>query len=200
VISTLCLWRPARLCRRSSVRPAATLRRDVPHARHGGEEAGASVLGQRYRQEGAQHLISRPAIVLYVRYPTSSDTGKQPACRRAAQKTQTYRSLRFPAVAALVPSAGTITLEIELRSDASAVSIPASGACPRCAARVPRIERATQGYRGGLREARDSRAPNFDIAEVVQNRHGSGLTQLGSVTQQRRRMHSIGGGSPHFGT
>jgi hypothetical protein len=69
----------------------------------------------RYRQEGAQHLISRPAIVLYVRYPTSSDTGKQPACRRAAQKTQTYRSLRFHAVAALVPSAGTITLQIELR-------------------------------------------------------------------------------------
>jgi hypothetical protein len=37
VTSTLCLWRPARLCRRSSVRPAATLRRDVP-TRHGGEE------------------------------------------------------------------------------------------------------------------------------------------------------------------
>jgi hypothetical protein len=69
----------------------------------------------RYRQEGAQRLISRPAIVLYVRYPTSCDTGKQPACRRAAQKTQTYRSLRFHAVAALVPSAGTITLQIELR-------------------------------------------------------------------------------------
>src|SRR5205814_6242600 len=42
------------------------------------------------------------------------------ACPRAAQKTQTYRSLRFPAVAALVPSAGTITLQIELRSDADA--------------------------------------------------------------------------------
>src|SRR5438132_1773018 len=46
------------------------------------------------------------------------------ACPRAAQKTQTYRSLRFPAVAALVPSAGTITLQIELRSDAGAVSTP----------------------------------------------------------------------------
>ncbi len=66
------------------------------------------------------------------------------ACPRAAQKTQTYRSLRFPAVAALVPSAGTITLKIELRSDADAVSTLAFGACPRCAACVPRIKRATQ--------------------------------------------------------
>src|SRR6266480_4021250 len=46
------------------------------------------------------------------------------ACPRAAQKTQTYRSLRFPAVAALVPSAGTITLQIELRLDADALSTP----------------------------------------------------------------------------
>jgi hypothetical protein len=30
-----------------------------------------------------------------VRDPTSSDIGKQRACPRAAQKTQTYRSLRF---------------------------------------------------------------------------------------------------------
>jgi hypothetical protein len=54
------------------------------------------------------------------------------ACPRAAQKTQAYRSLRFHAVAALVPSAGTITLHIELRSDAGVVSI-CSGACPRAA-------------------------------------------------------------------
>ena len=43
------------------------------------------------------------------------------ACPRAAKK-QTYRSLRFPTVAALVPSTGSITLQIELRSDAGAVS------------------------------------------------------------------------------
>ena len=38
------------------------------------------------------------------------------ACPRAAHKTETYRSLRFLQLAALVPSAGTITLQIELRS------------------------------------------------------------------------------------
>jgi hypothetical protein len=37
------------------------------------------------RREGAQRLILRPAIVLYVRDPTSSDTGKAAACPRAAQ-------------------------------------------------------------------------------------------------------------------
>src|SRR6266436_8097605 len=37
------------------------------------------------RREGAQPLILRPAIVLYVRDPTSSDTGKAAACPRAAQ-------------------------------------------------------------------------------------------------------------------
>jgi hypothetical protein len=37
------------------------------------------------RREGAQRLILRPAIVLYVRDPTSSDTGKAAACPRAVQ-------------------------------------------------------------------------------------------------------------------
>jgi hypothetical protein len=37
------------------------------------------------------------------------------ACPRAAQKSATYRSLRFIQVAALVPSAGTITLKMTLR-------------------------------------------------------------------------------------
>src|SRR5437879_5427664 len=36
-------------------------------------------------------------------------------CPRAAQKSATYRSLRFIQVAALVPSAGTITLKMTLR-------------------------------------------------------------------------------------
>jgi len=30
-------------------------------------------------------------------------------------------------------------------------------------------------------------------------RNGSALAQLSPVTQQRRRVHSIGGGSPHVG-
>jgi hypothetical protein len=56
--------------------------------------------------------------------------GRAPARPRAAQKTQTYRILRFRPVAALVPSAGTITLQIELRSDAGAASTDRA-ACPR---------------------------------------------------------------------
>jgi hypothetical protein len=39
------------------------------------------------------------------------------ACPRAAQKTLAYRSLRFHAVAALVPSAGIVNLQIDLRSE-----------------------------------------------------------------------------------
>jgi hypothetical protein len=101
-------------------------------------------------------------------------------------------------VAALVPSAGTITLKIELRSDADAVSTLAFGARPRGVR--PTHQKGDTGYRGGPREARHSRAPNFDIAKAVQNRNGSAPAQLRSVTQQRRRMHSIGGGSPHAGT
>jgi hypothetical protein len=66
----------------------------------------------------------RPAIALCARHPMSSDTSKHRLVRELPKKTQTYRSLRFPAVAALVPSAGTITLQIELRSDADALSTP----------------------------------------------------------------------------
>ena len=109
------------------------------------------------------HCALRPA-------PHVTGYGQAAACSRAAQKTQTYRSLRFPAEAALVPSAGTITLQIELRSDADAVSTLACGACPRCAACVPTHQKGDTGYRGGPREARHSRAPNFDIAKAVQNR------------------------------
>ena len=55
--------------------------------------------------------------------------------------------------------------------------------------RVMRARPATggdTGYRSGPRKARYSRTPNLDIAKVVQNRNGSALAQLGSVTQQRR--------------
>jgi hypothetical protein len=68
--------------------------------------------------------------------PHISRYGQAAACPRAA--TQTYRSLRFPTVAALVPSAGSTTLQIELRSDAGAVS-PGI----RCGARALRGSRRT---------------------------------------------------------
>jgi len=52
-------------------------------------------------------------------------------------------------VAALVPSAGTITLQIELRSDADALSTPHLVRVRALrGARPPRIERATQDTRG----------------------------------------------------
>jgi hypothetical protein len=121
------------------------------------------------RQEGAQRLIFRPGIVLYVRDPTSSDTGKQRLVPRAAQKTQTYRSLRFSAVAALVPSAGIITLQKELRSDAGAVSTPHPVRARALRGVRPTHRKVDTGYRGGPRKAR-SRTPNLDIAKAVQNR------------------------------
>jgi hypothetical protein len=49
------------------------------------------------------------SIVLLIRHPMS--TGRQAvACPKAAHKSGTYRSLRYLELAALVPSAGTITL------------------------------------------------------------------------------------------
>ena len=55
---------------------------------------------------------------------------------------------------------------------------PAPGACPRATPRVPGIEKGNTGYRGEPHEVRHSRAPNFDIAKVVQNRNGSASAQL----------------------
>jgi hypothetical protein len=55
------------------------------------------------------------------------------ACARAARKSETYRSLRSLQVAAQVPSAGTITLQVELRSarvPSAPVSVAACGARP----------------------------------------------------------------------
>jgi hypothetical protein len=61
--------------------------------------------------------------VLYSRYPHIIGYRQAAACPRAAQKTWTYRSPRFQTAAALVPSAGTIALQIELRSDAGPQSL-----------------------------------------------------------------------------
>ncbi len=85
----------------------------------------------RYVREGAQHLILRPAIVLYVRDPHFLRYRQAAACPRAAQKTQTYRSLRFPAVAVLVPSAGTITFANRVAFGCGCPKQPASGAHAR---------------------------------------------------------------------
>jgi hypothetical protein len=59
------------------------------------------------------------------------------ACLRAAHKSGTYRSLRFRQLAALVPSVGIITLEIELRSarlQCATVSERSHAACGACSA------------------------------------------------------------------
>jgi hypothetical protein len=50
--------------------------------------------------------------------PHMPSTSKRLACPRAAQKSATYRSPPF--LQALLPSAGTITFKIELRSGACA--------------------------------------------------------------------------------
>ena len=142
----------------------------------------------------------RPAIALCAPHPMSPATGKQRLVRELPKKTQTYRSLRFPAEAVLVPSAGTITLQIELRSDADAVSTLASGACPRYAVRSHASngrhkDTGADHARPAILELQISTSPKHYRID-----NGSAPAQLRSVTQQRRRMHSIGGGSPHAGT
>jgi hypothetical protein len=79
-------------------------------------------------------LISQSAIVLYVPTPQMFRYWQAAACPRAARKSATYRSPRSPILAALVPSVGTITLEIELRSRAGAMNARASEHCRRTAA------------------------------------------------------------------
>ena len=86
------------------------------------------------RQEGGvKRLISRPAIVLYVWHPQVMCKGQTVSCPGAAHKTETYRSLRFLELAALVPSAGTITPQIDLRLGVGAIGnrVWASSLCLR---------------------------------------------------------------------
>ena len=78
--------------------------------------------------------MSRSAIVLYVSIPQIIRHWQATACPRAARKSATYRSPRSPILAALVPSVGTITLQIELRSRAGAMNARASEHCRRTAA------------------------------------------------------------------
>ena len=81
----------------------------------------------------AQRLISRPAGF-------TSDTPHNEIQASSGLSESSPKNADVPksplhTVAALVPSAGTITLHIELRSDAGVVSIR-SGACPRSARRA----------------------------------------------------------------
>jgi len=78
------------------------------------------------REEGAQGLIfasplrSAPGTPCHV---VRASNGLSESC----PKTQTYRSLRLPSVAALVPSAGAITTANRVAFGADAPRHPASG-------------------------------------------------------------------------
>jgi hypothetical protein len=65
------------------------------------------------RKDSAQFLD--PPLCFYARHPTFSDTGNLP---ESCPKIGDVPKSPFRTVAALVPSAGTITLHIELCSDA----------------------------------------------------------------------------------
>ena len=83
--------------------------------------------------------------------------GQAVACPIAAGKTGTYRSLRSLELAALVPSAGTISFEVELRSarvSSAPVSVGPYAACgapsPCIERRKPPLTRLLQGIRTQL--------------------------------------------------
>jgi hypothetical protein len=58
-------------------------------------------------------LMSQSAIVLYVPTPQMFSHWQAAACPRAARKSATYRNPRSPILAALVPSVGTMMLQIK---------------------------------------------------------------------------------------
>jgi hypothetical protein len=66
--------------------------------------------------------MSRSAIVLYVPTRQLNRYRQAAACPRAARKSATYRSPRSPILAALVPSVGTMTLQIEFGWRAGAMT------------------------------------------------------------------------------
>src|SRR6476660_5390323 len=114
-------------------------RRQIPLSRIIEGTAATSGLesGQRRQHQRNRFLValmSRSAIVLYVSTPQIIRYWQATACPRAAGKPATYRSPRSSILAALVPSVGTITLQIELRSRAGAMNARASEHCRRTAA------------------------------------------------------------------
>jgi hypothetical protein len=87
------------------------------------------------------HLIPRSAIALYVRHPSyniQASCGLSESCPKIGDVPKSP----FPPVAALVPSAGAITLQIKLRSDAGALSTLHPVGVRTRAARVPTHRKA----------------------------------------------------------
>jgi hypothetical protein len=72
--------------------------------------------------ESDQRVISRSPLFFNFRHPTLPGTGKQQLVRELPNKSGDVPKSPFPTVAVLVPSAGTITFQIELHSDACAIS------------------------------------------------------------------------------
>ena len=98
------------------------------------------------REEGAQGLIfasplrSAPGTPCH---PVRASNGLSESC----PKTQTYRSLRLPSVAALVPSAGAITTANRVASVRMLLSTPHRDVSARCAARVPCHRRRRKSWK-----------------------------------------------------
>src|SRR5712692_3412553 len=76
--------------------------------------------------ESDQGINSRSAIVHYVPTPQIIGYWQAAACPRAARKSATYRSPRSRILAALVPSVGTMTIQIGFGSRAGAMNAQAS--------------------------------------------------------------------------
>jgi hypothetical protein len=111
------------------VRPCPVCLRSLPNGRaaepdENGQKQASRVLLKR--QESNLHeglsprdgekvlnvLISRSLLCFSVQHHMSALQGRAAACPRAARKSGTYRSHRFLQVAAQVPSAGTISLQV----------------------------------------------------------------------------------------
>jgi hypothetical protein len=151
------------------------------------------------REEGAPRLIFDQALRFAPRTPchqTQASSGLSESCPKNADVPKSP----FPCSG----SPGAVGRHNNTQNRAAfgcgRRKHPRNSVRVRVAQRASHASKGRHRIRGGPREARHSRAPNFDIAKAVQNRNGSAPAQLRSVTQQRRRMHSIGGGSPHAGT
>jgi hypothetical protein len=102
-------------------------------------------------------------------------------------------------VAALVPSAGTITLQKELRSDAGAVSTPHRVRIRALRGVRPTHRKVDTGYPGRTTQG-PFRTPNLDIAKVVQNRmeeHLPSLDQLRNNAAECIRLAEAARTSAH---
>jgi hypothetical protein len=85
-------------------------RSSAPEAATSGLASGRRRQHQRTASSSA--LMSQSAIVRYVPTPQMFSYWQAAACPRAARKSVTYRNPRSPILAALVPSVGTMMLQI----------------------------------------------------------------------------------------